>query len=297
MNILQALAYFLREAIGNLLRGWRISSLAVATTALSLLIGGTLMLVGSNVTRALEAWRSDAQLVVYLRPDISQSEVAALAEELRKVPFVESVAEVASEQALERFGDRFPDLQEVLLELERSPFPVSLEIKARGEEATLDRWLSSLASRPEVSDIEDDAEWLKSMNAAARVASGMGLLVGGLLMVAAAVSIASVVRLSTLVYRKEIAAMRLIGATEFFVRGPFVVEGLLQGLTGSFLALAALWVGFQGLERLEVAWFVRDLLLGSFLSVPQAFVLVALGGLAGLAGGIMPLRERSGVFG
>ncbi len=297
MNILQALGYFASEAINNLVRGWRISALAVATTALSLFIGGMLLLAGNNLTRAVESWRSDARIVVYLDSDLTSAEIAALTKELRELPGVDRVVEIGSDQALERFRERFPDLGEILLEFERSPFPISLEIEAHGDSGFIDDWLAVASGRPGVSAVDNDAEWLESLDAVASVASVVGVLLGGILMVAAAVSIASVVRLSTFVYRKEIAAMRLIGATEFFVRGPFVVEGLVQGLAGSCLALGALWLVFLGFGRLDLPWFVRDTLLGFFMTPRQALAMPVLGGIAGLVGGIIPLRERSGVFG
>ncbi|MCP4202076.1 MAG: hypothetical protein GY769_09090 [bacterium] len=297
MNLLQALTYFASEAFNNLLRGWRISSLAVATTALSLFIGGTLILLGSNMTQAVDTWRSSAQVVVYLDEQISAVELQALRDELGDMFWVESVVEVTPEQARARFRERFPALDEVLKDLDRSPFPVSLEIATKGDQEAVAGWIAGVSQRPGISAVDNDSEWLNSMNAAASVASALGLLVGGILMVAAAISIASVVRLSTFVYRKEIAAMRLIGATEFFVRGPFVVEGIAQGLAGSCLALATLWLGYWGLGELDLPWFVRDALLGFFLNSRQALALVALGGVAGLVGGVIPLRERSGVFG
>jgi cell division transport system permease protein len=297
MSLWQALNYFTSEAFKNLVRGWRISSLAVATTALSLFIGGTLILLGSNMTRAVESWRSDAQIVVYLDDGISAAERTALSAELRAMAWVESVVEVGPEQARERLRVRFPDLSEVMDELDRLPLPVSLEIKASGDRGAITRWTAKVIERPGVTAVDNDTEWLKSMNAAASVASVLGLLIGGILMVGAAISIASVVRLSTFVYRKEIAAMRLIGATEFFVRGPFVMEGIMQGLAGSGMALATLWLGYWALGQLALPWFVRDALLGSFLTVTQMLALLVLGGIAGLAGGVMPLREKSGVFG
>lgn len=296
MSIFQALGYFLIEAVRNLVRGWRISSLAIATTALSLFIGGLLILAGSNLASAVERWRSDAQIVVYFEDGVEQSEIERTAAELRARPRVERVDELTSRQAQERFRERFPDLDELLVEFERSPFPASLEVQVEAE-GRAGGWIEDLRKRPGVAEVDDDARWLASLDAAAALASGLGLVIGGILMLAAAVSIASVVRLSTFVYRKEIAAMRLIGATEFFVRGPFVVEGLVQGLAGSCAALAGLWIGYWSLGRLEIPWFVHDALLGSFLSPWQAAALLALGCAAGLVGAIVPLRERAGVFG
>ena len=98
MNVFQALGYFASEAIGNLVRGWRISALAVATTALSLFIGGVLLLAGNNMARAIESWRSDAQIVVYLDNDLTGEEIATLTEELLEFPGVDQVGSRISER-------------------------------------------------------------------------------------------------------------------------------------------------------------------------------------------------------
>lgn len=297
MSLFQALAYFLTEASRNLVRGWRISALAVATTALSLFVGGLVVLLTGNITRAMERWRSDAQIVVYLDESLKASEIESLSRELSALPWTESLVEVGQDAARERFRTRFPDLREVLDELERSPFPTSLEIKAKGEPAEIAARVAALSELEGVKAVDSDAQWLDSINAAAAVAGVFGLVIGAVLMVAAAVSIASVVRLSTFVYRREVAAMRLIGATEFFVRGPFVVEGVLQGLAGAGLALATLWLGHWALGEASLPWFVQEALIGSFLTPPQALALLTLGVTAGLVGGLIPVRERAGVFG
>lgn len=298
MSLRQALAYFVHEAWRNLVRGWRISSLAVATTALSLFIGASLILLGSNLAKAVESWRSDAQVVIYLDQGISTEALAALRSRLEsETSVLGEFRHVSSEEAHQRFLRRFPELAQVTRDLESSPLPASLELSAVGEYRQVKSVLSDVALFEGVAEVDDDGEWLESMDAVASVAGLLGLVVGGILIVAAAVSIASVVRLSTFVYRKEIGAMRLIGATEFFVRGPFVVEGLMQGFLGSGLALAALWAGYEGLATVELPWFVRGALLDFFLTPYQALGLVAFGGVAGLVGGLIPLREKSGVFG
>ncbi|MFQ5524742.1 MAG: cell division protein FtsX [Thermoanaerobaculia bacterium] len=297
MSLFQALRYFFGEALRNLLRGWRISSLAVATTALSLFIGGTLVLLGGNMARAVDTWRAQAQVVVFLDGNIAPADRERLHEYLESLDSFVVAREVSPEEAAERFRSRFPELDEVTEDLERSPLPASIELEVSGDRTRVAGLAAELSHLAGVAEVDDDREWLETMNTAASVASTLGLLIGGILMVAAAVSIASVVRLSTFVYRKEISAMRLIGATEFFVRGPFVIEGLVQGVLGAGFALGALWLGYWGLAAAEVPWFVRGALLEFFLTRSQILALLSLGGLAGLIGGLIPLRERTGVFG
>jgi cell division transport system permease protein len=113
------------------------------------------------------------------------------------------------------------------------------------------------------------------------------------LLSAAVFTIASVIRLTAYLYHEEILIMRLVGATEFFIRGPFFLEGLLQGLLGGVVAVVALY----GAHALALAQAARSvwggLLLGDFLGFGQQIFLVALGALAGLAGAVLSLRRES----
>ncbi len=160
MSLLQALAYFFWEAVRNLLRGWRISSLAVATTALSLFIGGTLVLLGTNLTRAVDQWRADAQVVIYLAEDASSDQLAALRSGLENSSVWTQVREVSPEQAQIRFKQRFPDLAQVAGDLERNPLPASIELRSRGSRVQVAAEIAELVRQGAVAEIDDDGEWL-----------------------------------------------------------------------------------------------------------------------------------------
>ena len=97
MNLFQALAYFFREAFQNLVRGWRVSSLAIATTSLSLFIGGVFLLLGANLAEAVDGWRSEARVVLYLEPDVSTQELEQLRRHLADASAVGAVREVRPE--------------------------------------------------------------------------------------------------------------------------------------------------------------------------------------------------------
>jgi len=110
---------------------------------------------------------------------------------------------------------------------------------------------------------------------------------------AAIFTIASVVRLTAFLYREEIAIMRLVGATEFYIRGPFYVEGLLQGILGSVLSLAGLYGAYAALNPTLEESLVASVMATRFLAWPQLLLLVGLGGVAGLAGAIASLGRES----
>ncbi|MEO6195396.1 MAG: permease-like cell division protein FtsX, partial [Thermoanaerobaculia bacterium] len=289
MSILQALRYFFREAGINLLRGWKVSLLAVLTIAVSLFIGGAFLLVSGNLSASVERWRGEMRVVIYLKPETSEADLRRLAAEAARAPGVRSVEPVGAAAARKRFQEVFPSLSDLVAGWQEEPLPASLEIglDSRTVAATPGReaWLADWRHRPEVTLIDDDREWLGQLETAVAVVRAVGIaLVAGLLG-AAIFTIASVIRLTAYLHSEETGIMRLVGATEFFIRGPFYVEGLLQGLLGGLLASGALFGAFQFLHaRGGGSSLFATLLALDFLNPRQVAFLILLGGAAGLFG-------------
>lgn len=294
MKFLQALRYFFREAVVNLFRGWKVSLLAVMTIAVSLFIGGAFLLVSGNLAASVERWRGEMRVVIYLRPETSEAELRRLAAEASRGPGVSSVEPVSAQAARKRFQEVFPSLSDLVAGWEDEPLPASLEIGitpsgAPGREAWLDGW----RKRPEVTLVDDDREWLGQLEALVAVVRAVGLaLVAGLLS-AALFTIASVIRLTAYLHHEETEIMRLVGATEFFIRGPFYVEGMLQGLIGGLVASGALWGVYQLVHAKSRGSLFSTLLALEFLSLQQVAFLVVLGGAAGLFGAVISLRREA----
>jgi cell division transport system permease protein len=296
MSLLQALRYFFREALVNMARGWRISLLAVLTIAVSLFLGGGFLLVGGNLARSLERWRAEMRVVIYLRPETSQADLARLAAEARRAPWAASVEAVSPEQARARFREVFPGLADLVEGWEDEPLPASIEVAigeraARSPEAAA--WIEGWRRRPEVSMVDDDREWLGQLETVAAVARAVGLALAGGLLGAAVFTIASVIRLTAYLHGEEIAILRLVGATEFYIRGPFYAEGFLQGLLGGGIASVALYAGHSLLRAESRESLFASVLAAEFLSPSQVALVVGLGGVAGLLGAILSLRRES----
>ena len=293
MKFLQALRYFFGEAAVNLLRGWKVSLLAVLTIAVSLFIGGAFLLVSGNLSAAVERWRGEMRVVIYLRPNTSEADLRRLAAEAARAPGVISVEPVTAAAARRRFREIAPGLAELVAGWQEEPLPASLEIglEARAP-AGRTAWLDGWRRRPEVTLVDDDREWLGQLETVVAVVRAVGLaLVGGLL-AAAIFTIASVIRLTAYLHHEEIGVMRLVGATEFFIRGPFYAEGLLQGLIGGLLASGALFGVYQALHARQASLFT-SVLAFDFLSLQQVAALVLLGAAAGLCGAVASLRKES----
>jgi cell division transport system permease protein len=297
VSFLRALRYFFREAAVNLLRGWKVSLLAVLTIAVSLFIGGAFLLVSGNLATSVERWRGEMRVVIYLRPDTSEADLRRLAAEAARGPGVASVEPVTAAAARQRFQEIFPGLSDLVTGWEDEPLPASLEIaldsRAASRGRARDAWLDGWRKRPEVTLVDDDREWLGQLETVVTVVRAVGLaLVGGLLG-AAIFTIASVIRLTAYMHHEEIGVMRLVGATEFFIRGPFYVEGLLQGLIGGLLASGALFGVYQALHSQREGSLFSSILALDFLSLQQVAVLVLLGGAAGLFGAVASLRREA----
>jgi cell division transport system permease protein len=293
VKFLQALRYFCREAAVNLLRGWKVSLLAVLTIAVSLFIGGAFLLVSGNLSASVERWRGEMRVVIYLKPDTTNADLRRLAAEASRGPGVTSVEAVTPAEARKRFREVFPSLSDLVAGWQDEPLPASLEIGLGAGTTGREAWLAGWRKRPEVTLVDDDREWLGQLETVVAVVRSVGLaLVGGLL-AAAIFTIASVIRLTAYLHHEETEVMRLVGATEFFIRGPFYVEGLLQGLIGGLLASGALFgVHRAVLARSQGSLFSSVLTL-DFLDPRQVAFLVLLGGAAGLFGAVVSLRREA----
>lgn len=296
MTLGRALRYFLREAGVSLVRSWKVSLLAVLVIAVSLFVGGVFLSAAGNLAQVVERARDESRIVVYLSPEAAESETEALAGELGSEAWVATVRTVSAEEARRRFVEIFPSLSDLVAEGAGSgSLPASVELlPAPGvADATLEARLEELRAREEVTMVDDDRDWVAQLSAVVAVVRGLGLTLGGILLGAALFTIGSVIRLTAYLYEEEITIMRLVGATEFYIRGPFYVTGLLQGLLGGAAAAVALPLAFWlASERLGASLLGR-LLLAAPPSIPELLGLMALGTAAGVAGAVLSLRRES----
>ncbi len=296
MTFANAIAYFVREACVSLVRSWKISLLAIATIAVSLFLGGVFLLVSSNLRQLVETWLSESKIVLYLENGTGAAETERLTELLETAPWTLRVEGVSSDAAHHRFRQAFPSLSDLLEGWDDDPLPPTLEVQVDWQKARdrprLDAWLSDLRQEKAISMVDDDRDWLSQLEAVVYALEALGLVLGLILLATAVFTISSVIRLTAYLYREEIAVMRLVGATEFFIRGPFYMEGLLQGLAGGAVATAALASAHAAVvgRRVEAT---LSLLASEFLTPGELLALIGLGGAAGLAGAVMSLRRES----
>jgi cell division transport system permease protein len=296
MSLWKALRYFFREALINLARGFRVSALAIFTIAVSLTLGGVFLLAGRNLSQAVERWRAETRVVIYLQPGITGADLDRLAAAARQPAWVQGVQGISATAARQRFRELFPSLSGVVEGLGEEPLPPSLEVAIAERQAPpreLSAWLETWKKRPEVRMVDDDREWLRQLETVVAVVRGVGLTLGAVLLGAAIFTIASVIRLTAYLHHEEISILRLVGATEFYLRGPFYVEGLLQGLLGSLLALGGLYAAYRFVHAKAAASLLAAMLATDFLDRGEVGLVVLLGAAAGLLGAVASLRREA----
>lgn len=203
---------------------------------------------------------------------------------------------VSKADAMARFRKEFPDLAPATVRLERNPFPASFEVRLRPEAhiagEAVDGLAATLTGVPGVAEVRYDRRWLSRLDAAMRFARGIGAVIVAMLAIAAALTVGSVVRLAAYARRDEIEIMQLVGAPLAYVRGPFVLEGVLQGGAGALLAMLSLALMFIVARARYGSLAAEALGLGSitFLPVELCFLLVVGGMLLGCLGGYVVAR-------
>ena len=247
------LSYYLRRGFTNL---WALPGSAVISVlsiAVSLFVFAGLLLVLGNIGTILSRLGSTLSVVAYLREDAQQSQVNDYVRELEANPRVRSVRFISKETALEELKADFGNNGKVLKGIENdNPLPASLDILLQNDELRMnstEQILSDLRSRPFVEEISYGTEWVEKV---ARMLRGFrALSLGALLVVLALVVtlISNTIKLVLYLRRDEIAVMQLVGASDSFVKIPFILTGLLQGLAGGFLALGSLRLVFSLLAR------------------------------------------------
>jgi cell division transport system permease protein len=292
----RALQYFFSEAVLSLWRDRRIAALSTLTIAAGLFVLGFFLMVNTNLQRLVGRWTEAAELAVYLKDDATPPQVAAIRAAIDQSGLAESVRQYSKDDARRQFARDFPELADGASALNHNPFPASFEVRlnarARDTASAIDNLVAAVSGMGGVADVRYDRRWLERLNGAISVVRGVGLVIGLLLALACALTVANVVRLAAAARRDEIEIMQLVGAPFAYIRGPFIVEGLVQGGLGALVAVVMLTAAFAAL-RARYGAFVSDAvgLTGVSFVPAQLLLLLVVGGMAlGCLGGFVVAR-------
>jgi cell division transport system permease protein len=255
-----------------------LATLAVTTIAFALFVLGLFGLVAINLRAALADIGERVEIVMYLTRGTPIEVVTIAIGDIQSFSEVEAVTYVSQDEALERARAELTEFQGVFENLAQNPLPASLEIRLKpgfreSEHAT------NVATRLQgfrfAEDVRFGRDWIEKLDRLRNIAAMVGLTVGMGFMAAAAIIIGTTIRMTVLARRREIQIMRLVGATDGFVRRPFLLDGAVKGALGGIFAILLNYAAFIAVSR---ALFTAE-----FFTAGQAGLFILFGAVLGLA--------------
>jgi cell division transport system permease protein len=299
-------SFFLSEALGSLRRNWVMTIAAVLTVFISMAILGFVLVIDRNLNQGATSLKNRVMIEVFLKDSATPEQVAQLKQEIEAMPEFKSVTYISKDEALKEFKERLGENAKQILEnLSTNPLPASFRIYVKDPDqvdAVAGRFFDNaiVANDPGTHNgVHYARDTVRRMLGTIGLIE-KGMWVATIIFAAAAVLlISTTVRLSIFARRREIEIMRLVGATNWFIRWPFVVEGFITGLLGSILAALGVfivnWTVYNWIENSSVdflgvqkypAWFQNGQWPLGLLPT-----LALLGAVLGAAGSVLALRR------
>lgn len=283
--------FLVGEAFRDLRRAGRVGVAAILLITLSLGALGAFGLLSRNLGRAVGQWRERVRVVAYLRDEPTTVAVQDIVRRVEGFEGVQRVRYIGKTEALQSLKRSLGAQAGVVDQLPRNPLPASLEVTPDLNAATPDgtrALVQRLTALAEVEEVQGGAEWVDGVTQWQRLFQVLGLAIGAVLAVAAILTVTTATTLVLHQRRDEMEIMRLVGASETVIRLPLILQGMVQGLSGAVIALAALGLAHTLLApRLEPLLTVTiGLTRAVFLSPPEIVLLVGGGATLGALGGL-----------
>ena len=279
--------YALREAFAAFRRAPLLTGLSGAMIGLSLFVVGLFGIVAHNIRLVLEQVEERVEVVAYLRDGTTPEDVELITSEISSFPEVATVEYVSKDQALANARSELEEFRTIFGDLDVNPLPASLEVHMRPgmRNANVVRSIAErIRGYEPVEETRFGQEWIDKVFLLRRVAGVATAVLGGAFAVVSILIIGSAVRMAIFARRDEIRIMQLVGATDGFVRRPFVLEGAMTGLIGAALALPALYIVYQLLSGsiIDIVW------------LPSSWIAVGVvgGALLGFAASALAVRRH-----
>jgi cell division transport system permease protein len=246
-------SFFLSEALGSMRRNWVMAMAAVITVFISTAILGAVLVTRDNLNQGATSLKNRVMIEVFIKDEAGPEKTQALERKIQGMNEVKSYKYISKEEALRRFRERFGE--RIVANLPINPLPASYEIQVKDADR-VDSVAEQFFDDPTVDNDPGTHNGVKYAKETVRKMLGTISLIEkgmwvttGIFAAAAVLLISTTVRLSIFARRREVEIMRLVGATNWFIRWPFVLEGFITGLVGAMLAAVFVWVGNWGIAN------------------------------------------------
>lgn len=288
--------FFLSRAVTNIRQNVFVNVVTIGTITLALLIVSLFLLVFVNLESAVENWSERVQVTVYFDKDLTPQDQSAFRAKITALSGVSKVSYVTRDEALKRFKSRLRG-QETLLEGVRSEvLPTSFEIALKRNQrdtVSVEKFVSALKRIPGITEVQYGEEWVRRFNSFLNFMRMLGALLGGFLVIAVIFIVSNTIKLTIYSRRDELEVMALVGATRFFIKAPFLLEGLIQGMVGSLLSVILLFGLYEGFLHNAGSFLTFNPTTSGLNFLPLEYIagLLLAGALLGFIGSLTSLKR------
>jgi len=293
----RSIRYYVKEAFKSIKRNSLMSLACIITVASCIFIVSLSYCLAANINYILKQVENELSVAVYLDDEISADEVTQLYNTLKTLPYVESVEYTTPQEILEKFGEKMGGTEFTESFGGDNPMPRTLTVYVTGAEYTNEVIDSiRILSNRGIEKIRDDADISGTFTAINKVVNVICVLIIAILAVISVVLITNTIKLTVNSRKNEINIMKYVGATDWFIRGPFVVEGILIGLIGAIIPLIIFYLSYGALlEAASKVPLIMDLV--ELLSAASVFVVLSpvsilMGVLLGVLGSVTSIRRH-----
>ena len=232
--------YYFRETLAGIKRNGLVAFAAVATVFIAAFLFGAAQLIGKQVGLVTGDLFENVEVSIYLEDNISQAQFDHLNQMLQSMPEVQNVRYESKGEAYEHAKRLFRNQPDILNNVDKDTFPASFRVKVVDPEQDVDVVVAQVAGQPGIENVFNARDILKRLSAVADVLRIGAYGASAVMLISAIALIANTVRMAVFARRKEIGIMRLVGATNWFIRIPFMIEAAVEGLVGAMAAVFAL---------------------------------------------------------
>jgi cell division transport system permease protein len=285
--------FFLR-AIKDIRENQFLTLISVVTIALSILIASSFALFFLNAGEALNMWQKGIRMMAYLKADVSEAARLDTKYRLQTIAGVQEAVFISKNEALQRLKQQMRSHSALLDNLRKNPLPDAFEIILHTETRSGDE-LQGLAEHiqelPAVAEVEYGRQWIQRFVSVVNLFSLAGYAIGALFFMATIFIVANTIRLVLYSRRDEIEIMRLVGATDRFIKIPFYLQGMMQGAAGTMAGLAVLFLGYISLSSHFEPSLAGGMVSVRFFSAGACAAILAVGVLIGWIGCWISLKQ------
>ena len=284
--------YFFKQALLNIINNRMIQIVSLGTITISIILFGSFLLLSININNWIQEWGESLSLSVYLNDGIDENTFKKLESTLMHLPGAELKGFISKEKAMTHLTEALGSQAGLLEGLKNNPLPASFEIIFRDTNSSQTepkKMKASLEKMRGVEEVQYSEQWVERFEGLTYILKLAGIFIGGLLCIAILFIITNTIKLNIYSRRDEIEIFKLVGATDWFVKIPFLIEGALQGIASGLIAILILFSVYSFFSLKTVRLFDLPVLEIIFLPNAYTILLISLSLILGLLGGLIAI--------